>query len=137
MNTLKFKEALPEQCPPGEAEDKALENVCRFLPFSPPESSENYKSHAELGKPTGSASECKARSCSLFHFNQAAKQAMKIAAFRRMKVAVLNIPEGAGMHLNGTNGHIDFWMASHFKPATSVAHLCDSAEEIEAVVSNG
>lgn len=137
VDNLDFKEALPEQCPPSGAIDDALDGVCRFLPFSPPESSKNYQSHAELGKPTGNATECKARSCSLFRYSHVAKQAMKIGAFRKMKVAILNIPQGSGMHLNGKNGHIDFWMAADFEPANSVAQLCDSADDLEQAVGDG
>lgn len=135
MVDLNFKEFLPEQCPPFKAGDEALNNVCRFLPFSPPEDDGNYKSHAELGKKTGNASECRARSCSLFRFNHVVKQAMKIGAFKKMKVAVLNIPAGSGLHVDGGR-HIDFWMASDFEPANSIAHLCDGADEVEQALSD-
>jgi len=137
VNSLNYKEVLPDLCPPNEAKDIALNNVCRFLPFSPPDSDENYKSHAELGKRVGSATECKARSCSLFRYTDVAKQAMKIGFFRKMKVAVLNIPVGAGKHLHGNNGHIDFWVYSNFKPANSVVHLCRCADDVEQAVENG
>jgi len=128
---LEFKENLPEQCPPADASEAALESVCRFLFFSPPDAIENYASHIELGKPTGSAPECKARSCSLFKMSNAAKQAKKIGIFKNRKIAVLNIPEGCGAHSNGKNGHIDFWQARNFSPSTAIVNVYDSTDDIE------
>lgn len=134
---LEYKEELPDECPPSYAVDEALENVCRFLAYSPPQSEKNFMSHAALGKRTGNASDCKARSCSLFKFNHVAKQAMKIGAFKNMKIAVLNIPEGAGVYTNGKSGHIDFWMEKNFIPVSAVDHWCDCADDVEQAVNDG
>lgn len=134
--SLEFKEVLPDQCPPSGAIIEALGNVCRFLRFSPPESAKNYMSHAELGLKTGNASECDARSCSLFHFNNVARQAMKIPAFRNLKVAVLNVPKGAGAHVAGGNGHVNFWMTKDFAHAKMVVHVCNHADEVIEALRN-
>jgi hypothetical protein len=134
---LDFKEKLPDDCPPEGAVYDALINVCRFLPFSPPKSDKNFQSHAALGKEIGNATECKATSCSLFKFSHIAKQAMKIGAFKNMKVAVLNIPKGAGAHVNGKRGHISFWMEKDFLPVNAVDHWCDCADDVEQAVNDG
>ena len=136
VGALEFKESLPDGCPPEEAVDEALDNVCRFLPYTPPDDEKNYLSHAELDKPTGNATLCKARSCSLFYYTSVAQQAAKIGRFKRMKVAVLSFPTGSGMHMHGRSGHIDFWVAANVDPTDYVKHVCDSVFDVEELVED-
>lgn len=138
MTQLNFKEELPSSCPPPGSVDEALENVCRMLFHSPEDDEKNYKSHAELGIRTNGATPCDARSCSLFRFGDVAKAAMKIGAFKKRKVAILNIPKGSGRHTTNTkNGHINFWMADHFHPQSCVVQICDGPFDVEQAVTNG
>ena len=132
-----YKEELPNNCPPHNAVDVSLESVCRFLPF--PEGDErNFHSHFALGKPTGNAPECKAKSLSLFRTGGIPDilAAKKTAFFKKMKICLMSIPEGSGNSLESNSGNIDLWMIENYDPSSSIVSVVDSVEELDLVLEN-
>jgi hypothetical protein len=107
------------------------------LLFNPEDSEQNYVSRAYLGKSPNGASECGERSCSLWTSAEAAKAAQKIGFFRTKKVAILNVPEGSGVHVIAKTGHIDFWMYKDFNPLSSVWTVVERADDVERAVHDG
>lgn len=134
---MTYKEDLPDQCPPGQSEDVALVNICRFLPF-PEGDNRNFASHRALGKNSGSASECDARSLSL-QWPDAVPgllSAKKTAFFKKMKIALLSVPEGAGRSIDNNRGHVHLWMYADYDPHGSIITVFGTAEELEQVLDD-
>lgn len=134
---MTYKEKLPHQCPPAHAQDVALKNICRFLPF-PEGDSRNFASHRELGKHTGNASECDARSLSL-QWPDAVPgllSAKKTAFFKKMKIALVSIPKGSGRSVDNNRGHVHFWMFANHDPSQHVVSVCETVDEIEQALDD-
>ena len=134
---MTFKEDLPDQCPPDDAKDQTLESVCRFFQF-PVGDPKNFYSHHKLGKPTGNAGECRAKSVSLFKAGVVPDvlAAKKTAFFKKCKISLLEVPSGAGLSKEVGTGHIDWWPYSKFDPYSSVVSLFDTAEDLKQAVKD-
>ena len=135
---MSFKETLPEQCPPSDASDSELNGVVRFLPFKPANNPKNYDSYAELGRDSRNASKCDARSLSLWDITSAKKvvAAKKMAFLKKLELSLLNIPQGSGMNIIKSSGHIDFWMYSNFDPTSNVTSVLKNVDELKQVWTN-
>lgn len=122
-----YLETLPGECPPLQAVDVALVDVWRFVENSY-ESTEAldmaaFHSHAQKGFPTGNASECEARSCSLWTHGSV-ESARKLPKLRALNMVRLNIPIGNGRSLvNQRRGHIHFWMFNSCVPFNCAIEL--------------
>ena len=129
---MNYEEDLPINCPPNGAEDKERTSVCRFLPY-PEGDARNFYSHHKLGKKTGNAPECRAKSLSLFNSRgvQVVVAAKKTAFFKKMKICLMNIPRGAGKSIEDATGHIDLWMFADYDPSQSVVSVVDTVEELD------
>ncbi|WP_139222503.1 hypothetical protein [Celeribacter halophilus] len=134
---MTYKEELPSQCPPDDATDKPLPSVCRFFPF-PESDPRNFFSHHKLGKRTGNASECRAKSISLFKTGAVPDllAAKRTAFFKKCKIGLLNVPEGAGHSKESGNGHVDWWPFAEFDPFSSVVCVCESADDLKQAVED-
>lgn len=133
---MTYKESLPEQCPPHNADDTALQNVCRFMLY-PDDDERNFHSHRKLGKNTGSASECRAASVSLFKHDcvPSVLSASKTAFFKNKRICLLSIPEGSGKNIE-KKGHIDFWMYTEYNPSESVIAIVDNTIELAQAIGD-
>lgn len=134
---MTFKEELPDQCPPADAADTQMDKVCRFL-FFPNGDPRNFQSHRQLGKNTGSATECRARSVSFFTHDAVPSvvDARKTAFFKDKPICLLDIPSGSGLSLQ-TKGHIDFWMYNGYTPDDSVIAVVETVAELLELTKDG
>ena len=120
----KFGENLPgvpDQCPPADASNSALETVFRLVPIDAP-TEETFMSLAALGEvrpATINATECEWASCSL-RTDLAMLLKMKGLRRRNPYVATLSIPEGSGRHTVGQSTHVNFWRYHDFSIAGAV-----------------
>lgn len=135
---MTFAEELPDQCPPQEAVDQKLERVCRFLTFEQSDP-KNFYSHSKLGKPSGKASECHARSLSLFKEDAVPNfvAAKRMAFFRKCKIAILTIPCGVGLSVVGKTGHIDLWPFQGSDVSACSTEVLETPDEIQKNISGG
>jgi hypothetical protein len=116
-----YWENLPQQCPPAEAQDVAIEVAYRVVYADPPQK-DDFASHAKLGKKAPeSVDPCAWASCSMCtridrmrNFAGLPKVRGKGPTF----VAKLSIPAGSGMSLK-KGYHIDFWMFDTFDPVAA------------------
>ncbi|WP_213547177.1 hypothetical protein [Vannielia litorea] len=134
---MTYQEDLPDQCPPDDAADRQLKSVCRFFQF-PDGDPKNFFSHHKLGKPTGNAGECRAKSVSLFKAGAVPDvlAAKRTAFFKKFKISLLEIPPGAGPSKEVGTGHIDWWPYADFDPYTSVLSLHDNAEDLKQALND-
>lgn len=128
---MTFEEQLPSQCPPPDATDQNLDHVCRFLTFDQGDP-KNFYSHNKLGKPLNASSQCSGCSISLFTKDAVPNvlAAKKMGFFRKCKIAVLTVPQGVGVSLEGSDGHIDFWPFQGNRLPSCTARVVDSADEL-------
>lgn len=112
---MQFAEELPEDCPLSGAKEEPLRNACRFYFFDDGDE-RNYHSHYALGKDYRNAGECRGKSISLQNeiaIHQIAT-AKRHSFFKKLPVAIHDIPQGSGKSLAGGTGHIDFWPYKDF-----------------------
>jgi len=132
-----FEEELPEDCPLPNSVVEPLEAVCRFYSF-PDGDPRNYFSHAKLGKPFGSAGECRGKSVSLQTPNAVENimSAKKLQFFKAKPVALHNVPAGSGRSLENAKGHIDFWPYKGYDLYTSKVKLFATGSELGEALSD-
>lgn len=115
----KFREDLPDGCPPSKASDVALQDVWRFILGTAPKDSD-FDSHEKLGrKNRNGASACDFASCSLMD-KERAKNMSKNQFFKKKLASRLEVPAASGKHLANDKGHIHFWMYEDFDPVKAV-----------------
>lgn len=112
--TVDYLEPLPIDCPPNSASDQPLDNVWRFVDAARKCVADlvptDFASHAALALPVGDATECDARSCSLWS-DAKVKKAGKLPKLKLKNMVQLNIPAGNGRWTaNDKRGHIHFWI---------------------------
>jgi hypothetical protein len=115
-----YFENLPEQCPPAHAIDDALGKAWRLVNENPP-SQEDFQSHAAAGrvKPR-TCDACSWASCSLFHTEAAAREALKLPTLRGRRPIMVDIPERSGRWVKSKSQHVDFWRYANFDILASV-----------------
>jgi len=123
---MPYWEPLPEQCPPAEAEDIAIDIAYRVV-FTNPPKQEQFASLKALGRdmPPGT-DECRFASCSLW---SCPTQVRKIAGLPKVRIqnpliAELQIAQGSGTSIT-KNKHIDFWIYDSFDPTLAVVKVED------------
>ena len=120
---MEFLEALPDKCPPSDADDAEWPTLFRLLDTATP-GNDAFKSHAALGKgaPEG-IDACRWASCSLV-LN--AKKMTKYPTLKNHKWAArLQIPAGAGLSKASSPNHVDFWSSSDFDMADAVVEVVE------------
>lgn len=124
-NSKKFKETLPANCPPSQAEHLSDQLVIRFVPQKPA-TPDHFMSSAAKGDPRPrSVSPCRWASCSVFEATIKPEKIdglLKYPKLRSMKFqAFLKINSTAGVCTTADSGHIDLWMYDSFDPVAAVA----------------
>ncbi|MED5098671.1 hypothetical protein P9858_00875 [Niallia circulans] len=110
----KYKEHVPENCPPNTAKDNAFDQVFRLCLNNPP-NSDDFLSHVELKKRFPPEKTCNAAGISI-HTNIEDSERLRrfIPAYRKKGyVSKGQIPQGFGKTLaTPTNGdtHHTFWV---------------------------
>ncbi len=124
---MNFKEELPEKCPPASAKDVEHLKVLRFVDCAEVKV-EDFHSHRALGLQIKGATECDLAACSLFTCTKSKGfiRARKFPRLRNKAVAVLDIPEGAGLSLINSDGHVNFWMYNSFDPLSAVTEVYEN-----------
>lgn len=115
-----YRESLPVDCPPSEAQDGELGEVWRFIQGSTPVDAD-FDSHAKRGLPNrNSVPPCEFASCSLFE-TERAKEMAKNQFFKRKLASRLAVPASSGRHITNARGHVSLWMYASFNPCAAVA----------------
>jgi len=119
---LGWAEPLPSGCPPVSASNPNGETFFRFFRATPLVD-EHFWSHDKLGKSTGNATPCRARSVSLYQPLEKAKELNKLARWKKHKIAQIKLPNGSGAidRSDPVSGHVDWWPCAAFKPVASAA----------------
>lgn len=120
LQSEKYGEDLPPQCPPAGAQTTALDNVYRLVPCENPVA-EHFLSFRAMGtdKPDHLViSDCDWASCSL---RDSVEELLKLKGLRRRNpfVATLGIPANSGRHLTHKS-HVHFWRFHNFEIASHV-----------------
>jgi hypothetical protein len=119
---LGFRESLPNNCPPAEAHDRALEQVFRFVPTGTPVAADFASNAAKQEPLPPGVDPCRWASCSLCADMEQVEKARKFPKLKKFQhVAKMNIPKASGLS-HGTK-HIDFWMFDSFDPVGAVVEV--------------
>lgn len=100
-----WKEPLPQGCPPEKARNTNGETYYRLLENNPP-AADDFKSYAELKKPT-MAPECEARSISLVT-ELAAAHAKLLPRTRFVGIGLITLAPGSGA-IFVRKTHVHWW----------------------------
>src|SRR5271157_4434800 len=121
---MKFREALPDGCPPNHASEGAWPQAFRLLAAAKPEPAHFLSSSAAKPCPSG-VDPCRWASCSLYTNLQTLKKKREtFPKLRKMSFfAELNIAANSGKTLNDGNNHLDFWMFDHFDPIKAITKV--------------
>jgi hypothetical protein len=112
----KFKENLPENCPPKGAGIRAYDGIWRYV-NSKDVTDQDFASYYALGKrPPPTVPPCRWASSSLFLTKEAAYTFLPKLRGRYKFIAKVNITEKCGVSLL-LKSHIDFWRFDTFKPS--------------------
>ena len=109
---MTYREPLPDNCPPDEAEEiAALRVVYRLVRNNPPTDDDFRSQRAE--KPTGQfdVSECQARGVSVFANPRDAERQTRRRNLKGLVVCQVNLTAGAGrMKKTGGRSHHTWWL---------------------------
>lgn len=114
----KYKENLPDGCPPAGAGVKAYSGVWRYVKGKTV-TDQDFASYYALGKkppPPTVVSLCRWASSSLFLNKEAAYLLLPKLRGRYKFIAQVNITEKCGVSIL-LKSHIDFWRYDTFKPS--------------------
>jgi hypothetical protein len=117
-----FRENLPPNCPPPNTNNRAMQNVFRFVSAAKP-TLHDFLSHGAKGKVRPVVvSECRWMSCSLFPSKKIALKKLPKIREEFKFLAKLDIQKNAG-YFNVGGDHIDFWMFKSFDPISSIKSI--------------
>ena len=113
---MKFREPLPEGCPPDEAEEIVEPLTVYRLVWRDPPSDDDFRSQrAEKPENQFGVSECQARGLSVFiDANDAMKQ-LKLPKFKGSMLCMVTLGTGAGyIQRTGRQSHFTWWPLADF-----------------------
>lgn len=123
----KFRETLPDNCPPADAHEGACAQAFRFVATTAPTAAD-FDSYAAQGHqlPDGiSVCPCRWASCSLFSDIRTVQKKRKLKSLKKYRFVVeLKIAAKSG-RLKESYGHIDFWMYNNFDPLAAILMIKD------------
>ena len=108
---MTFREHLPEECPPNEAEEIAqVQVVFRLVRTDPPTDSDFFSQRAEKPNNQFNLPECQARGLSVFSEVREAEKLLKLRHLKAMLICQLTLDKGAGYMLRtGHRSHFTWW----------------------------
>ncbi len=114
---IKYKEELPEQCPPGDAFEPSENLVYRLVESNPP-TQQDFFSHRKLWpQKEYHTDECRARSISVFFDIVECDLLRALPAHKTKKIAKVKVDESAGKMLSTGRdpSHHSWWIYSGFE----------------------
>lgn len=120
---LKYRESLPADCPPAEADEvDEVVDVYRLVRTLPPTDSDFRSQRAEHPERAfTNVSECQATGVSVFTSAQEARKKLASVRFRGMHVCRVRLRNGAGRILKtGGGSHHTWWPFAEF----DILHEC-------------
>jgi hypothetical protein len=110
-----WKEHLPDNCPPSDARTPNNEIFFRLVTQSPPLENDFYSNRQLFPLKQFNASECVARSVSIFNCINTCKQIRKLPTHKNKFVARLRLSENAGViKKSGRPKHYSWWIKNNF-----------------------
>ena len=111
-----FREPLPEDCPPPEAEEIGqVRVVFRLVRTDPPTGSDFFSQRAEKPNNQFNVPECRARGLSVFSEVREAEKQLKIHTLKGRVICQLTLDKGAGYMLQtGRRSHFTWWPLADF-----------------------
>ena len=113
---MTYREPLPEECPPDEAEAITRpQTVFRLVRQNPP-SDDDFRSQRAL-KPNNQfrVPECQARGLSVFSQIKDARKQLKMPILKGMLICHVTLDKGAGYILRtGRQSHLTWWPLANF-----------------------
>lgn len=117
MTTTSYREPLPADCPPDEAERiSTARDVYRLVRASPPTEADFLSQRAEKpNRPFWGVTECQARGLSVFAAARDAERQLKLPRLRGRRVCRVRLDAGAGSILQtGRPSHHTWWPLADF-----------------------
>lgn len=113
---MSYREPLPEDCPPVEAEEiTAARTVFRLSRSNPATLDDFLSQRAEKPEAVFNVTECQARGLSVFADRRDAEKLKKLPKFRRCSICRVQLVTGAGRILKtGSNSHHTWWPLAEF-----------------------
>jgi hypothetical protein len=123
-NGMKFREKLPDRCPPDEAGPLTPQTLLRLVEGEVPNESQ-FDSHAALGFECAlEGRECEWASCSMFLPSIERHKLASLQKFKRLKnkshVAFISVDQSSGIAVIKPTKHVDLWMTEQFLPTQHV-----------------
>jgi hypothetical protein len=122
---MRFREELPDNCPPEDAFEPENLIVYRMVETIPPTERDFY-SHAIIypdRKYKYKVSDCELRSVSVFAKINECKLPIKIPANRGRKIVRLILNVSSGKVRQGTTSHYSWWIYADFSPFTNYKEI--------------
>jgi hypothetical protein len=113
---MKYREELPEGCPPAGAEQvNSDRDVFRLVRQSPPSQDDFRSRRAENPQAIFSVSECQARGLSVFADRRDCEKARKLPTLRGRLICRVRLVTGAGNLLEtGGRSHHTWWPLAEY-----------------------
>lgn len=113
---MSYREALPEGCPPAEAEEVvSLRNVFRLVRSNPATLDDFRSQRAERPNAVFTVSECLARGLSVYAVRQHCEKPRKLPRFRYTLICTVSLDTGAGrLQQTFQPSHHSWWPLAEF-----------------------
>lgn len=113
---MSYRELLPEDCPPEEAEEITdLRNVFRLTKTDPATLDDFWSQRAENPEAAFPVPECQARGLSVFADRKDCEKLKKISKFRKQFICHVQLETGAGrIQQTGKPSHHTWWPLAEF-----------------------
>lgn len=112
---MKYREKLPENCPPSDAEEiTAPRTVFRLVDSNPPEDRDFWSWRAIHPKQFIDRDECTVRGVSVCSTRQAADNRKKLPNLKGKIICQVQLERGAGNILHEREAHSTWWPLADF-----------------------
>ena len=113
---MMYREPLPENCPPVEAQEITATRVVYRLVRSVPPALDDFRSQrAEKPEAFFNVDECRARGLSVYTERVDCDMPLKLPRFRRHRICIVTLDHGAGrIQQTGQLSHHTWWPLADF-----------------------
>lgn len=113
---MQYREQLPPDCPPDDAEEITAEmTVFRLVRGNPPRDGDFRSQRAERPRASFGVTECQARGLSVFAVLEDARTLCKLPKMRNRLVCRVQLNFGAGsIQQTGKKSHYTWWPFAEF-----------------------
>jgi len=113
---MKYREQLPPDCPPDDAEEITAEiTVFRLVRGNPPRDGDFRSQRAEKPRAIFKVTECRARGLSVFAMLEDARNLCKLQRMRNKRICRVQLNFGAGrIQQTGKQSHYTWWPLADF-----------------------